>query len=88
MHQLWVTDYDKLERDHAFIQWIFPNSYQSRFNPRAKPLTPKEAEQFRTNPEIIDRYLKSYDMMLGFYGMRLKDRHTGEIMRSRYPDFK
>jgi len=27
-------------------------------------------------------------MMLGFYGLRLKDRSTGELMRSRNPDFK
>ena len=27
-------------------------------------------------------------MMLAFYGMRMKDRHTGELMRNRNPDFK
>jgi hypothetical protein len=26
--------------------------------------------------------------MLVFYGMKMRDRHTGEIMRSRNPDFK
>jgi hypothetical protein len=32
--------------------------------------------------------MKSYEMMLGFYGLKLKDRITGELMRSRDPDFK
>ena len=27
-------------------------------------------------------------MMLSFYGMKLKDRQTGEIVRSRYPNYK
>ena len=27
-------------------------------------------------------------MMLAFYGMKLKDRHTGEIVRSRFPNYK
>ena len=88
MHEKWAKNYEKLERDHSFIQWIFPNSFQSRFNIHARSLSSGEAEQFRTNTSIIDRYLKSYEMMLGFYGLRLKDRSTGELMRSRNPDFK
>lgn len=88
IHESWYHNYEKLERDHSFIQWIFPNSFQSRFNIHAKPLSKEEAEEFRTNPEIIRRYLKSYDMMLGFYGMKLKDKHTGELTRSRHPNFK
>ena len=39
MHQLWYNDYEKLERNHSFIQWIFPNSFQSRFNMHARPLS-------------------------------------------------
>ncbi len=27
-------------------------------------------------------------MMLAFYGFRLKDKHTGELMRSRHPNYK
>jgi len=26
--------------------------------------------------------------MLAFYGIKMKDKHTGELMRSRNPDFK
>ena len=88
MHENWFGNYEKLERDHSFIQWIFPNSFQSRFNLYARPLSPIQAEQFRTNPQIYNRYMKSYEMMLGFYGLKLKDRITGELMRSRDPDFK
>lgn len=50
MHEAWFKDYEKLERDHSFIQWIFPNSFQSRFNMHARPLSSDEAEEFRTNP--------------------------------------
>ena len=32
--------------------------------------------------------MKSYQMMLAFYGMKLKDKFTGEIVRSRCPSYK
>jgi hypothetical protein len=35
----WHSDYERLERDHSFIQWLFPNSFQSRFNSHARPLS-------------------------------------------------
>jgi hypothetical protein len=37
---------------------------------------------------MLERYVRSYNMMLGFYGMKLKNRVTGELARSRHPDFK
>lgn len=77
LHVEWYTNYERLERDHSFIQWIFPNSFQSRFNMHARPLSAEEAEEFKKNPEILSRYMKSYNMMLSFYGMRIKNKQTG-----------
>ena len=88
MHSKWYNDYEKLERDHSYIQWIMPNSFQSRFNSHARPLFKAEAEEFRTNFEIARRYLKSYDMMLAFYGIKMKSRQTGELARSRHPNYR
>ena len=39
----WKGEFEELERDHAYIQLIFPNFYESRFNMSADPLIPKEA---------------------------------------------
>ncbi len=88
MHQLWSLNFEKLERDHAYIQWIFPNSFQSRFNPHASPLSPEQAEIFKNNQQILERYMKSYNMMLAFYGIKLKNKQTGQLTRSRNPDYK
>ncbi len=45
-------DYDKLEDNHSYIQWLFPNFYGSAFNSSAYKLEEEEAEEFRTNPEV------------------------------------
>ena len=44
--------YKKVERDHQFIQWLFPNFFQSRFNYSAKALKKIEAEKFRTDKNV------------------------------------
>jgi hypothetical protein len=39
IHKKWWGNYNLLEAHHGYIQWIFPNSFQSRFNSLAKSLT-------------------------------------------------
>ena len=34
------------------------------------------------DPDAFDRVLRSYEMMLDFYGMKLSDKTTGEIRRA------
>ena len=34
------------------------------------------------DPEAFDRVLRSYEMMLDFYGMELSDKTTGEMRRA------
>jgi hypothetical protein len=88
MHAEWKTDYERLERDHSFIQWLFPNSFQSRFNVHATPLSLEEVETFKGSLEMLERYVFSYAMILGFLGIRLRSKATGEVGRSRQPDYK
>lgn len=85
IHKKWWGNYEKLEEHHGFIQWLFPNAFQSRFNRMASPMSPQQAKQFQENIEIAKRYQTSYIMMLQFYGMKLKCKTTGEIARSRHP---
>lgn len=57
-------------------------------NMDASRLLPHEIGMMRNNEEIICRLVKSYEMMLDFYGMRLLS-DTGLLGRSRLPrDFK
>lgn len=51
-------------------------------------LLPHEIGMMRSNEEITSRLVKSYEMMLDFYGMCLLS-DTGLLGRSRLPrDFK
>ncbi len=88
IHKDWWGNYILLETNHSYIQWLFPNSYQSRFNQNAKPLTKEEAKHFRENINIATRFVRSYEMILEFFGMRLANRTTGEISRTIKPRYK
>ena len=41
MHKHWWGNYKLLEKHHGYIQWLFPNAFQSRFNSKSHPLTPE-----------------------------------------------
>ncbi|XP_064429515.1 opioid growth factor receptor isoform X3 [Mirounga angustirostris] len=65
--QNWREDYDLLEENHSYIQWLFPLR-EPGVNWHAKPLTLQEIE--------------AYELMLGFYGIQLEDRDTGQVCRA------
>lgn len=79
----WKGDYRRLERHHGFIQWLFPNHYKSGFNSEAKKLSKKEAVIFKMELSISHRLVRSYELILDFFGMELVDKRTGELKRSQ-----
>lgn len=83
IEDIWSWDHEKLEYIHDFIQWIFPLTEPSSFNWNAPILTGEEISSFRSSQELKDRLLRSFDLMLGFYGyMRLEDKGNVEIAKS------
>ncbi|XP_048209858.1 opioid growth factor receptor-like protein 1 isoform X2 [Perognathus longimembris pacificus] len=76
----WKGDYDKLERNHTYIQWLFPLREQG-LNFYAKELTTYEIEEFKKTKEAIRRFLLAYKMMLEFFGIKLIDK-TGNVARA------
>lgn len=44
--------YNKLEMDHSYIQWIFPNKYKSMFNYESQPLSDEEIDIFIRNIDL------------------------------------
>jgi len=91
MHQQWRGNYDRLEDDHSYIQWLFPNFYQSAFNSAADPLTHEEAECFKTNLPLAKTLVESYELILDFFGIRITNHTTGDLERTegfepRYKD--
>ncbi|KAI9059276.1 hypothetical protein FKP32DRAFT_1658208 [Trametes sanguinea] len=81
LHEQWKTDYDKLEYKHGYIQWLFPLQ-EYGMNYEAQPLQKHEIVLMQTDETIMERLHRSYTMMLGFYGMELVSRHTGELRRA------
>merc|ERR1719265_1112628 len=71
IHEKWWGDFRLLETHHAYIQWLFPNRRRGA-NRLAPPLANEEAEAMRNDPKIQMRVLRSFEMMLDFFGMQLK----------------
>ncbi|KAL1021461.1 hypothetical protein UPYG_G00013560 [Umbra pygmaea] len=80
-HKEWKTDYKRLERVHSYIQWLFPLR-EPGVNYMASELTKKEIQAFRESEEAKKRLVESYELMLGFYGIQLVNKETGEVKRA------
>ncbi|KAL4655289.1 opioid growth factor receptor-like [Arapaima gigas] len=80
-HKQWKTDYKRLERVHSYIQWLFPLR-EPGVNYMASELTKKEIQEFRKSEEAKRRLVESYELMLGFYGIQLLNKETGEVKRA------
>uniref|UniRef100_A0A8C5P397 Opioid growth factor receptor n=1 Tax=Jaculus jaculus TaxID=51337 RepID=A0A8C5P397_JACJA len=80
--QDWKDNYDLLEDNHSYIQWLFPLR-EPGVNWHAKPLTLKEIEAFKRCEVIRERLIRAYELMLGFYGIHLENRDTGAVCRAQ-----
>ncbi|CAN9500104.1 unnamed protein product [Ophioblennius macclurei] len=76
----WRGDYDKLEHNHTYIQWLFPLREQG-LNFYAHELTQDEIKEFQTTREAKRRFLAAYSLMLDFYGVKLLDK-SGNVARA------
>ncbi|TNN65426.1 Opioid growth factor receptor-like protein 1 [Liparis tanakae] len=75
----WRGDYDKLEHNHTYIQWLFPLREQG-LNFYAHELTQEEIKEFQSTREAKRRFLAAYSLMLDFYGIKLLDK-SGNVTR-------
>ncbi|KAM4614837.1 opioid growth factor receptor-like protein 1 [Polymixia lowei] len=76
----WRGDYDKLEHNHTYIQWLFPLREQG-LNFYAQELTQDEIKEFQSTREAKRRFLAAYSLMLDFYGIKLLDK-SGNVGRA------
>ena len=77
-----IGDYDFLEKQHDYIQKMFPNHYQSKFNPDSDPLSYLEAKKFKESNIIGLRILKSVCVFFDFLGLKLKPNLQWKIETS------
>jgi hypothetical protein len=69
LRDIWTWDYGKLEDTHDYIQVLFPLPESSAFNSRAPILRPEDISEFRANASIRENLLRSFRLMLDFYGL-------------------
>jgi len=81
IHNQWRGNYDELEYNHGFIQWLFPIR-EHGMNYQSQPLQLREIHAMSTSPVVLGRIRTSYSIMLDFYGMEIQDSETGLLRRS------
>lgn len=64
-----TQDDDALERNHDYIQWLFPLPERSSANPQAPTLTPDDIRAFAESEDLRGNLLASLAVMLRFYGL-------------------
>lgn len=81
----WRGDYEKLEHNHTYIQWLFPLREQG-LNFYAQELTQDEIKEFQSTREAKRRFLLAYTIMLDFFGLKLLDKNGNVARASNWQD--
>lgn len=87
LDQIQTQSDDALERNHDYIQWLFPLPERSGANPEAPTLSPDDMRAFAENDELRDNLLESLAVMLRFYGLEQVEGPAGLQIR-RAPTFE
>ncbi|MCC3407598.1 MAG: hypothetical protein JGK17_18770 [Microcoleus sp. PH2017_10_PVI_O_A] len=77
---IWSWDYEQLECVHNYIQWLFPLKEKSRFNSSAPTLDDEVIQAFRTSEELRNSLVKSFNVLLAFYGLKCHEGENAEIV--------
>ncbi len=89
LEAIWTWDEDRLEAVHDFIQWLFPLTEASQFNPDAPLLTAEDIAAFQADPRLRENLRKSFERMLAFFGLALAEGGNvveGPNFAARVPD--
>ena len=76
----WKNNFYKLEENHDYIQWLFPIETQG-MNKDSQPLQFHEYYFFKQFP-IKGTLLKSFRMMLRFYGSDLESYQSTKVVKT------
>jgi len=78
----WKGDYEKLEKHHGYIQWLFP-IWSKGQNEQSTPLTEKEVAVMLKSDIISSRMIDAYKLFLDFLGLNFVEG-TGKITRAEH----
>jgi hypothetical protein len=85
--QIWKWDVEDLECTHDYIQWLFPLAEQSRFNENAPIINDEILRSFQTDRRLPANLLKSFEVMLHFYGLRSHENSANQIEIDRAENY-
>jgi hypothetical protein len=70
LSDIWSWDDQTKEKEHDYIQWMFPIATKSRFNSKAPVLTREIADQLKSSEQIMCNFRTSFNNILNFYGYK------------------
>jgi Opioid growth factor receptor (OGFr) conserved region len=85
--QIWEWDVENLECTDDYIQWLFPLAEQSRFNENAPIVDDEIVRSFQTDRRLSANLLKSFEVMLDFYGWRSAKNSADRIEINRADNY-
>jgi hypothetical protein len=68
--EMWRWDNAYLEGIHGYLTWLFPTRKRA-MSIDWQPITDEEIQEFKTDPDLRKRVLKSFYRMLWFYGFEI-----------------
>jgi len=83
VHENHFAQYEFLEENNNYMEWLFPIYGSAGINPYTKPLSMQEAELIKNNVQTSIRVVKSYKLMLNYFGMKLKRPYWTSHERTR-----
>lgn len=87
VHSKWFGLYQLLEANHNYIQWLFPIGTLG-MNYDSQPLQYHEYKNLRNDENFRGLLIKSFELMLDFYGMRLTTKEDGTVKITRTEGYK
>ncbi|MBD2412903.1 hypothetical protein FACHB389_06235 [Nostoc calcicola FACHB-389] len=85
--EIWTWDFEELEYVHNYIQWLFPLPERSAFNPHAPIVDEEVIQLFHSNQRLRQNLLRSFTVMLQFYGLQCQESDEGKIIISKSEDY-
>ena len=85
LSEIWAMSDDDLMDMHDVVQWLFPLTERSSFNPHAPILTEKQIYLFREDARLKSNLLRSFHRFVQVFGL---EYNYGEIQQvvSRHLD--
>lgn len=87
IQEIWAWDFEALECAHDYIQWLFPLPEKSAFNPDAPIVSDEVIQAFQNNPNLRQNLLRSFTVMLRFYGLHRQESSEGKVVITQSEDY-